>query len=204
MSLPPAQTNEQIIATVTASAQVQAQSGTSPSLQAAAGISVSLGVILFSLLGFLTFRYRRRREGTLVELEDGSNSLEKGSKGGNGPDDAVDDSVKISASATANTNRLSSRHELPASSITGSPMSDTGMTVSDVAVSDVSSCEASSPDLPELPEDNFSPSEVPAGTSSIQEKRKSVGKVKPHIAEQMRPEYQAGDDSAVMYTKLRA
>lgn len=41
---------------------------TSPALQAAIGVSVSLGVILLSLLGFLAWRYKKRR--TLARAKD--------------------------------------------------------------------------------------------------------------------------------------
>lgn len=57
----------------------------SPALQAAIGVSVSLGVILLSLLGFLGFRLHRRKRQAKPE---GSEDNEKGS-----PNDAKKDTL---------------------------------------------------------------------------------------------------------------
>lgn len=182
----PAQTNGQSIA----AASSPTQAGMSPGLQAAAGASVSLGVILLSLLGFLALRYRRRRRAAqgVVELEDGTN---------NDKDNTSEKSVNINTQPR----RLTLRHELPASPI--SPFDMPASPVSaEAAVSDVSSCysprQLSSPDLPELPEDNFSPSEVPADSTKDREQEMNENAAEGrHIAEQMRrPEYRPGDDGA--------
>lgn len=50
------------------SSQGQGQ-GISPALQAAVGVSVSLGVILLGLIGFLIFRYKRRRAARIRALD---------------------------------------------------------------------------------------------------------------------------------------